>query len=143
MPIHVKDGGVWKEAVAFVKDGGVWKQANLSVRDAGTWKAATAVEVSCLPTFQSETFGSSSRTFSAVTVLVEGGTASSYNWYFTGATGGSFSIFSGQGTSSAQPRVTGVSSGALATLKCDVVVNGQTYTVSCDLSFTNGGGGGL
>lgn len=142
MPIHVKDGGVWKQATMFVRDGGVWKTANLSVKDGGTWKAAASVEVTISPTTQSQSFGSTVWTFNATTATVTGGTATSYNWYFTGSVGGSWSIYSGQGTAAARARVSSVASSASATLNCDVVVGGQTYTVSSTLFFTNTGGGG-
>ena len=59
MPVHVKDGGVWKEAVVFVRDGGVWKQADLSVRDGGVWKEAVSFTptITLTYTFASDTVG--------------------------------------------------------------------------------------
>lgn len=39
MPIHVRDGGVWKDGVLYVMDGGIWKPVVQGlVKDAGQWK---------------------------------------------------------------------------------------------------------
>lgn len=74
-------------------------------------------------------------TFGFSTVSVNGGTPSSYNWRFAGATGGTFSVASGQGTASGRAFVSGVLDTASADFVCDVVVNGQTYTISHIISY--------
>jgi len=142
MPIHVKDGGVWKEATAFVRDGGVWKQANLSVRDGGTWKEASAVEVTLSPTSVLDSAASSSWTSPSVTASVSGGTASAYSWSLVSPIGGTWAIASGQGTATATASVSGVTalSSASVTLRCTVTVNGTDYTADCLLTFNNTSG---
>jgi hypothetical protein len=99
------------------------------------------VTVSISPTSQSLYWGTKNvavagRNFGSESVTVTGGTATSYNWYFTGTSGGTWSIYSGQGTAACVPRVADApdSMGA-ATLKCDVVINGVTYTVSAALDY--------
>ena len=101
--------------------------------------AAGPVSVAMSPTSQSLSGITTSKTFPSESVTVTNGTASSYNWYFTGASGGTFTINAGQGTAAANARVTGVAAPgtATATLKCDVVVNGVTYTASASLSYEN------
>lgn len=144
MPIHVKDGGVWKEATAFVRDGGVWKQANLSVRDGGTWKEATAVELTVSPTSILDSAASSSWTSGSVVATVVGGTPTSYTWSLVSPTGGTWSIASGQGTNTATVSVSGVAglSGASVTLRMTAVVNGQNYTADCLITYNNTDTGG-
>ena len=97
--------------------------------------AANSVVVTAAPTSQSASDLPSSHVFSSVIVTVIGGTASSYTWSFTNILGGSWSLFSGAGTAIATPQVASVAGIATATLVCDVVVNGITYSVSCALSY--------
>lgn len=107
-----------------------------------TAAAGGTVTASVAPTSQSANFvttgtGMVTRSFSSESVTVSGGSPTSYNWYFTGTSGGAWSIGSGQGTASCVPRVTDApDSAGAATLKCDIVVNGVTYTVSAALSYT-------
>jgi hypothetical protein len=44
MPIHLKNGGIWKQAKGvYVKDGGTWKPAKkVYIKDQGIWKSAFA-----------------------------------------------------------------------------------------------------
>lgn len=98
------------------------------------------VSVSISPTSETDSAASSSHTLDSIAVSVSNGTASSYTWSLGGGgSGGNWYVYSGQGTSSARARVTGVPNGvtARAVFTCSVVVNGQTYTRSCSLEFTN------
>lgn len=91
------------------------------------------------PSSQSATSGTSSYVFGGVTAVCGNGTPSGYSWSFSGATGpGSWSLASGAGTSVAAPQVTGSTSGSTstATLNCAITVNGNTYTASSTLSYT-------
>lgn len=100
--------------------------------------------------FTTQGTGPTGRNFTAESVSVTNGTPTSYNWYFTNQTGeGAWSIFSGQGTASAVPRVyVAPDASGSVTINCDVVVNGVTYTRSAVLTYTlsyidTGGGGGF
>lgn len=137
MTLHVRDGGVWKQAVPYVRDGGVWKPAQLYVRDAGVWKLVAGgptgpVSVSINPTSGNAIGDTAGNTFPACTVTVTGGAASSYTWGFTSIAGGAWTVNSGQGTATAAPRVASVNFGSsvTATFYCDVVVSGMTYRVT-------------
>jgi hypothetical protein len=56
MTIHVKDGGVWKEASLYVRDGGTWKAVNEGyIKDAGTWKQFFMNRVAASLTISSNT----------------------------------------------------------------------------------------
>lgn len=144
MPVHVKDGGVWKQAVVHVKDGGVWKVANLSVRDGGTWKAAAAVEIFVTPPSILESQASSFWISGSIQAIVIGGTPTSWTWSLVSPSGGSWSINSGQGTNTATVLVSGVASfgSASVTLRMTAVVNGQSYTDDCLISYNNSSSGG-
>ena len=147
MTLHMKDGGSWKTATPYVRDGGAWKAPAVYVKDAGVWKLVhSPVSVSISPPWISDSNTSASWIFGYVNAIVTGGTATSYTWYLQDQTGGFWSINAGQGTSSCQVAIDFAPSFELctATLLCDVVVNGQTYTISCNLSYQNtsvGGGG--
>lgn len=101
-----------------------------------------APSVSISPASQSKLFttldtGEVTKNFSSESVSVSGGTPTSYNWYLESTSGGTWAIGSGQGTAVAIARVTDwADSVGSATLKCDVVVDGVTYTVSASLSYT-------
>ena len=75
-------------------------------------------------------------TFPAVTANWGNGNPTAFNWYYTGAAG-TWSIGSGQGTSSVIPQVTTGGPGTYnATLNCDITFSGgNTYTCSSDMSF--------
>lgn len=101
--------------------------------------ASGPVSVSISPVSQTESGLTNAYTMNSCAVTVTNGTASSYTWYFANQLGGTWAINAGQGTATATPRVTGVlpSTIAYADFKCDVVVNGVTYTVTCALSYEN------
>lgn len=138
MTLHIRDGGTWKSAFPYVRDGGVWKQPEVYVRDGGTWKLVhSPVSVSVSPTSRFASGSNSDYNFPACTVTVSDGTATSYNWYFTNVSLGSWSVWSGQGTASAAARCLTTDQGLnTADFKCDVVVNGQTYTVTVPHSYS-------
>jgi len=100
--------------------------------------------ITIAPTTQSQSASGDSYTFGPVTVTVQNGTPTAYNWRFVLPSGGSFSIISGQGAATATPRVTFVTDSASASLVCDVTVGGVVYESdnSCFLSYNNTGGGG-
>lgn len=113
-----------------------------AVRSGGSGGGGGAATVTISPTSQSlywssKNVGVLGRNFGSESVTVTGGTPTSYNWYFTATSGGTWSIYSGQGTAACVPRVADApSSMGAATLKCDVVINGVTYTVSALLDYT-------
>jgi len=141
MPLHVNDEGVWKTPEVWLNDNGIWKRPEVWVNDAGVWKLAaspvTAITVTASPTSRSESSLQTTRTFTVVTVSVAAGTANTNTWGFVSIVGGLWSVFSGQGTNVARAHVSGVDNGtqASATFYCDVVVNGQTYRVTCPHTF--------
>lgn len=141
MPLFVNDAGVWRDTEVWLNDAGVWRRPQVWVNDNGTWRlVAGQLTITISPTSRSFSQRDiSAYTFPAFTVTVAGGSPTSFTWGFTGPSGGSFIISTGQGTPTASPRVTSVAAGstATATLFCDVVVNGQTTRVTAALSYTN------
>lgn len=144
MTLHMKDGGSWKTATPYVREGGVWKAPAVYVKDAGVWKLVhSPVSVSINPTQIDASDATFGHVFNAVTANIQGGSATSYTWSFINVAGGVWSLQSGQGTATVFPQVGAVGQFELATatLKCDMVINGQTYTVTCALSYYNEGNG--
>ena len=101
-------------------------------------KAAPPVSVTMSPGNQTVPGGGTvSYTFSE-SIIVTGGVASSYTWSVNPIAGeGSWSIWSGQGTATAEIRVGGTVIGEFqqANPICDVVVNGTNYNVYATLSY--------
>lgn len=73
------------------------------------------------------------------TATTVNGSASSYSWSIGSTTGGSWSLSSGQGTASPIFSVTGVQSSdtASAAVTCVAVINGQSYSGSASLLYSN------
>lgn len=142
----VNDGGVWKQATPYANDNGVWKLVTeVWVNDNGVWKkAGGSVTVSLSPASQAYSGTLMSRTFSATTVSVTGGTPTAYNWGHANPYGGTWSVSNGQGTNSATSRVNWVANydTATADFYCDVTVNGQVYRAVAYHSYERLGGGG-
>jgi hypothetical protein len=103
------------------------------------------VTVTISPSVQGGGEYSASYVFSPATANVSGGTPVSYSWYYSAATGGTWS-FTGSGAS-VTPSVNSVPQTvtASATLTCSVTTtSGMSYTASCSLSYSHysqGGGG--
>jgi hypothetical protein len=136
MTFHINDGGTWKTPEVWLNDAGTWKRPEVWVNDAGTWKlVASPVSVSISPAFRDASGSTSSFTFPSCTVTVTGGTATAYSWGFLFPSGGTWSVASGQGLSSATARVTSVIDSASADFYCDVTVGGQVYRVSVPHSY--------
>jgi hypothetical protein len=132
----------------FQLEDGVWTQIPVQQNaSAGTVGFAiniglgspTGLATAMSPTSESATQNSASYTFPALTAVIGYGSASSYNWYFTGQSGtGTWSIASGQGTSSASPAVSGTVANATTTVtcNCDITFGGHVYMISGSLSYT-------
>lgn len=137
MPFHVNDGGTWKTPEVWLNDQGTWKRPEVWVNDAGTWRlAASPVVVTIAPSGgRSGTGTATSFDFASLTITVTGGTATAFSWGFLNASGGTFSVLSGQGTNNAVGRVTGVIDSAQSDMFCDVTVGGQVIRVSAPLSY--------
>ena len=95
------------------------------------------------PASQSLGGTTANKQFSAETVTITGDSAgATYNWTVTPNDEYSWSIVSGQGTSSCIAQVTGVVSSegggdpASGTLQCDVTVAGVTKSISASLDYT-------
>lgn len=98
--------------------------------------------VTAEPFFQDATGFDRSFLFSAPVVInVTGGSPSAFSWSFRNINGGTWSIFSGQGTSSATAQVSGIPTGGVvfAELACAVTVSGVQYVATCQLSYANDG----
>lgn len=95
-------------------------------------------QVSISPASQTLSGSTSSKAFAASTITVIGGIPTAYVWSFTDQVNGTWSIQSGQGTSSAVANVSGVLvSGiiATATLTCTVTVDGLVYVLTEPVSY--------
>jgi hypothetical protein len=77
--------------------------------------------------------------FAGLTATVTGGSPSAYVWSFRNATGGSWSVFGGQGTASASPRVTSIPNGGDVQVEfvCTATVSGVDYDGSAVVGYTN------
>jgi hypothetical protein len=102
-----------------------------------SWSDGGTVTVTMSPGAQSLSGTTTSKTFSAESISVSGGTPSSYSWSAVSQSGGTFSA-SGS-SSSCTPSVSGVSAGttATATLRCVVNVGGTNYTKNASISYQN------
>lgn len=136
-----RNSGETSATITWGSAPGVGQHCSLAIEIAGPGSVST--EISPKLDANSGTLGS--YTFVPFGITVNGGTPSSYNWYFTSATGGTFTINAGQGTNQATPRVTGVADpgSASAVLWCDVVVGGVTYSqrINSFLSYDRDSGG--
>lgn len=86
------------------------------------------------PSFAS---GTSSAHIFAAANLKNVGAGASLVWSATSPSGGTFSVYNGQGTTGSQAEVTGVSPGTTATCnyECTVTLNGTPTTVTAPLSY--------
>jgi len=90
MPMHVKDGGVWKTGDPFVKQGGVWKAVtNGFVKTGGVWEQfytqsgppPAALSATVAPTTASGVSETTTTFTNTVTVTPSGGTPGyTYLW---------------------------------------------------------------
>jgi hypothetical protein len=105
----------------------------------GAGVGVPSIILSIAPTSQSASGFSSSWNFSATVVTVTGGSPSAIVWSFENVALGSWSVLSGQGTLSAQARVTGVPVGEAseADFVCTVTIGGLPYRVVCPHVFFN------
>lgn len=100
--------------------------------------SAANVILSIDPLSQIEVGGVSSFFYFASTaVTIEGGTPTAIEWSIQSPVGGSFSIFSGQGTPSCIVYVEGVapSGVAIANLRCTVTVGGAQHYIEAALQY--------
>lgn len=90
---------------------------------------------SIAPTFQTE-FGTAF-TFTFAGEVITGPAPTSYTWSIINVFGGTWSIFSGAGTSTAVAQVTSVTVGLAVTaeLQCAVLSGGVTYYLSATLNY--------
>lgn len=125
--------GVWSEIATQTNEsaGGL----AISLKLGSPVGLATAMS----PTSRTESGTTSTHSFSPLSAVIGYGSATNYNWRFSGASGpGTWSITSGQGDSSAVPTVNGSTAGSTSavTCLCDITFNGVVYTVSASLSYT-------
>ena len=90
---------------------------------------------SIAPTTQTEFGATPSFTFAGE--VITGPAPTSYTWTIINSAGGSWSIFSGAGTSTAVAQVINVTIGLTVTaeLQCAVLSGGVTYYLSAPLSY--------
>ena len=142
MPLTIKTGNAWKTASPLVKTGGAWRPAVFWVRTGGVWKQVS-LTTSISPPKQNASFAGNNHLFAPVTVSVSGGSPSSFSWGFLSASGGSFTLDSGQGTASVRARVSSVPAQSIAeaVLYCDMVAGPTTRRLTATVRFTNTSGG--
>lgn len=129
---------------AFYGKGGAPASGTLSFADFYGRSGASVVVGNQVPSSQSLEGTLGSCTFSPSSVSVTGAGSVTYTWSIVSPSGGTWTINSGQGTSTASARVTGLTVGQTrsATLRCTIVANGVTYTRDSSLSYGRTDGGG-
>ena len=91
--IHVRTGGVWRAATAFVRHGGVWmRAAQVSARSGGVWHETGVLPLAAVAsptTLSASRVGPGEVSIGSVTCTVTGGVAPyAYNWQRTAGYGG-------------------------------------------------------
>lgn len=91
--IHVRTGGVWRAATAFVRHGGVWmRAAQVSARSGGAWHETGVLPLAAVAsptTLSASRVGPGEVSIGSVTCTVTGGVAPyAYNWQRTGGYAG-------------------------------------------------------
>lgn len=91
--IHVRTGGVWRAATAFVRHGGVWmRAAQVSARSGGVWHETGVLPLAAVAsptTLSASRVGPGEVSIGSVTCTVTGGVAPyTYNWQRTAGYGG-------------------------------------------------------
>lgn len=102
--------------------------------------AIDGIRLSAFPDFVNALGAASDHTFTGVTISAVNGVPAGYTWSVISQSGGTFTIFSGQGTATAVARVTGVlpATTATATLRCAVDIGaGSIVNVDVPLSYEN------
>lgn len=90
------------------------------------------------PNTQSVSQAGTSYTFTCSAVTV--GTPSAHTWSLSAPVGGTWSIVSGQGTSSVQVQITGAPTGGgtdSVTVVCNATINGHSLTADASLLYAN------
>jgi len=127
---------------AFYGKGGAPASGTLSFADFYGRSAPAVVVGSITPANEADGPSSlAANTFGAHSLTVTNAASVTYSWSFVSASGGTWTVNSGQGTNSAVPRVASVVAGttATATFRCTVVADGTTYTRDCTLSYVRTG----
>lgn len=99
-----------------------------------------SITISVAPTLQTAADFSRSYLFpTPIAATVSGGVPSAYAWSFRNINGGTWAVFSGQGTATATALVSGVAQAgsAEAEMVCTATVSGVTYSAACTLYFEN------
>ena len=91
--IHVRTGGVWRAATAFVRHGGVWmRAAQVSARSGGVWHETGVLPLAAVArptTLSASRVGPGEVSIGSVTCTVSGGVAPyTYSWQRTGGYAG-------------------------------------------------------
>ncbi len=129
--VKVWNGSAWTNATPKVWNGSAWTPLLAGkVWNGSAWvNFYTGVSVSISP--ESTTTSGGSFNQSSFTLVITGGTPSSYNWYITAESGDGFYTIIGSHTiDSFTLRVDVNSVSYRADFACDVVIDGVTYTAS-------------